>query len=396
MTLRLGPTAFATRFPRVAGLMGEGNIAARIEELEWFGPEFVHQMECDLDFLGRRVGGPRVSAAYRDGLRNPRRLRDALYEIRASAMLATVASEITLTPRVGRRKADVMCVVHGSRIFVEVTAWVDPWPPPPRRVGVVEWHERATVERSFNLGPPPAYDSRYLDVPASQKLRERIADEARQLPGDELGVIVLGAPHAEPRDIDAALFGDGYVDFMPRGVAQSGRVKNGLFAIPDDVGGVSRIGGLVWLRLVSVWSGVRVHARLFCNPLATRPLPSAVTSALEAVFDRRAVLWREVHRIRQRLVDEYHATRIILFGSLATEQRKPRDCVHQWSDIDLAVVAATRARFSDRIGEVLRLVRPRVGLNVLVYTPDEFDRAEREGGFFVKDEILARGHQLYP
>jgi hypothetical protein len=81
MTLRLGPTAFATRFPRVAGLMGEGNIAARIEELEWFGPEFVHQMECDLDFLGRRVGGPRVSAAYRDGLRmkSPTTMRGRLW-----------------------------------------------------------------------------------------------------------------------------------------------------------------------------------------------------------------------------------------------------------------------------------------------------------------------------
>jgi predicted nucleotidyltransferase len=207
---------------------------------------------------------------------------------------------------------------------------------------------------------------------------------------------VFGAPDADWRDFDAALFGDGYVNFMPPSGPPSGRVKNGLFAIPDDVGGVSRVSGLVWLRLVPVRSGVRVHARLFCNPSAAHPLPSQVKSALERVFDRRAVLQSEVDRITRTLVDQYHATRIILFGSLATEFRKPGDWVHQWSDIDLVVVANTRARFSDRIGEVLRLVRPRVGLNVLVYTPDEFDRAEREGGFFVKDEILARGHPLYP
>jgi len=261
---------------------------------------------------------------------------------------------------------------------------------------VVEVHDRAIIERSFNPAPARPYNPQYLDVPASQKLRARIADEARQLPANELSLIVLGAPDADWRDFDAALFGDGYVNFMPPSGPPSGRVKNGLFAIPDNVGGVSRVSGLVWLRLVPVRSGVRVHARLFCNPSAAHPLPPQVKSALERVFDRRAALQSEVDRITRTLVDQYHATRIILFGSLATELRKPGDWVHQWSDIDLAVVANTRARFSDRIGEVLRLVRPRVGLNVLVYTTDEFDRAEREGGFFVKDEILARGHQLYP
>jgi predicted nucleotidyltransferase len=103
-----------------------------------------------------------------------------------------------------------------------------------------------------------------------------------------------------------------------------------------------------------------------------------------------------VLRNKQLLVSQYHATRLILFGSLATEFRKPGDWIHEWRDIDLAVVAETKPKFSDRIGEVLRLVQPRVGLNVLVYTPEEFERAECEGGFFVRDEILARGHQLYP
>ncbi|MBI3636686.1 MAG: nucleotidyltransferase domain-containing protein [Candidatus Rokubacteria bacterium] len=114
------------------------------------------------------------------------------------------------------------------------------------------------------------------------------------------------------------------------------------------------------------------------------------------VFDRRTVLQHELERIKQVLLKEYHPERIILFGSLAAESRTERDWVHEWSDIDLAIVKTTNARFRDRIGEVLRIVRPRVGFNVVVYTPEEFERAAREGGFFVRDEILERGIQLYP
>jgi predicted nucleotidyltransferase len=396
MIARLTPSVFSGGAPRVAALMGGGSVAERIQELEWFGPEFAHQMDCDLKFLDRRLGERNVSAAYRDLLRNRGRLRDALYEIRAAAMLATVASDMTLTPGIGSRKADARCVIEASRLFVEVTTWVDTWPRPPERVGVVEVHDRAIVQRSFNPAPAPPYDRRYLDVPASQKLRARIADEAGQLPADELSLIVLGAPDADLRDVDAALFGDGYSSFTPAGSAGVERFKNGLFAIPDDIGGVSRIAGLVWLKLVPVRSGVRVHSRLFCNPQAAHPIPPKVKMTLESVFDRRAVLWSEIDRITRCLIERYGAQRIILFGSLATERRTPGEWVHQWSDIDLAVVANAERRFSDRIGEVLRLVRPRVGLNVLVYTPDEFARAEREGGFFVRDEILARGHRLYP
>lgn len=395
MTTRLSASLISTNFPRVSRLMGEKDAADLIQQLDWFGSEFLHQIESDLDFLAQRVPEPKISTAYRPRLQNPD-LTPALYEIHATAMLATVADDLTLEPPVDpSRQADVACVIGLHKVFVEVTTWVDKWPPPPKAIGVVELWDRAIVERSFNL-QPRSYDPRYRDVPASQQLRDRITDKARQLPMSELDLIVLGAPNAELRDVDAALFGDGSIDFMPRGRPEPGRFPNGLFVIPDDIGGVSRIGGLVWLKLVPSRSGVRVHARLFCNPRAAHPFPDDVKSILERVFDRRAVLWDEVLRIKQLLVSQYHVTRLILFGSLATELRKPGDWIHEWSDIDLAVVADTRARFADRIGEVLRLVRPRVGLNVLVYTPDEFERAEREGGFFVRDEILARGHQLYP
>jgi predicted nucleotidyltransferase len=171
------------------------------------------------------------------------------------------------------------------------------------------------------------------------------------------------------------------------------RVDNGLFRIPDDIGGVSKLAALVWMKLVPHFHDVRVHSRLFMNPLATCPLTPEIEEVLRSVFDRRAILLRELERIKKTLLEQYHPERIILFGSLADDSR---DRVHEWSDLDLAIVKSTSLRFTERIGEVMDLLQPRVGLNVLVFTPEEFERAEQEGNFFVSDEILKKGKVLFP
>jgi len=43
--------------------------------------------------------------------------------------------------------------------------------------------------------------------------------------------------------------------------------------------------------------------------------------------------------------------------------------VHEWSDIDMVVVKDTPKRFLDWIEEVLFMVYPKVGFNIVVYTP---------------------------
>ncbi len=105
-------------------------------------------------------------------------------------------------------------------------------------------------------------------------------------------------------------------------------------------------------------------------------------------MDRKAQLDQELGRIRALIEREYHPERIILFGSLAS------GTVHEWSDIDLVVVKKTSLRFIDRIGEILRLTHPQVGLNV-VYTPDEVTRMEQARHYFWTDEILGKGKVLY-
>lgn len=99
-------------------------------------------------------------------------------------------------------------------------------------------------------------------------------------------------------------------------------------------------------------------------------------------------LQAELDRYLKLLLAHVSPEKVILFGSLAQDQ------VHLWSDIDLIVVADTDARFLDRTKEMLQLLQPRVGLDILVYTPSEFERLLQERPFF-QEEIASKGRVLY-
>ena len=66
----------------------------------------------------------------------------------------------------------------------------------------------------------------------------------------------------------------------------------------------------------------------------------------------------------------------------------------EWSDVDLVIVQETDLPFLKRIQSVLRLLRPKVGLDVLVYTPKEYAILAQERSF-VHDEIVVKGTVLY-
>jgi predicted nucleotidyltransferase len=68
--------------------------------------------------------------------------------------------------------------------------------------------------------------------------------------------------------------------------------------------------------------------------------------------------------------------------------------LHEWSDIDLVIVKETNQRFLERTKEVMQLLQPKVGLDVLVYTPAEFAQLYQERAF-VRDEIVNKGRVLY-
>ena len=104
---------------------------------------------------------------------------------------------------------------------------------------------------------------------------------------------------------------------------------------------------------------------------------------------RKEILTKELERMVGVLIKEYLPEKIVLFGSLSNGE------VHEWSDIDLVIIKDTHKRFLDRIEEVLFMVYPREGLNVVVYTPHEVKEMVNRKHYFFVDEIMKKGKVLY-
>jgi predicted nucleotidyltransferase len=104
------------------------------------------------------------------------------------------------------------------------------------------------------------------------------------------------------------------------------------------------------------------------------------------VEDRRKRLEEELKRLIPKLKG-LGVRKVILFGSLA------RGDVGRSSDIDLIIVQETEKRFLDRLEEIYTALQPKVALDVLVYTPEEFVRMERTSPFI--RSILKKGRVLY-
>jgi predicted nucleotidyltransferase len=104
--------------------------------------------------------------------------------------------------------------------------------------------------------------------------------------------------------------------------------------------------------------------------------------------ERRQLLEAELARYVDVLRQDKLLDRVIVFGSLVSGD------VRAGSDIDLVVVTRTDLPFWKRLRDVRRRLQPRVGTDLLVYTPDEFAGLCRERPF-VRDEIVAKGRVVY-
>ncbi|MCX7668067.1 MAG: nucleotidyltransferase domain-containing protein [Atribacterota bacterium] len=101
--------------------------------------------------------------------------------------------------------------------------------------------------------------------------------------------------------------------------------------------------------------------------------------------ERRRRLEEELRRIVGILRD-WGVEKVILFGSLAS------GVVHSRSDLDLIVVADVYGSFLERLEEIYRLIQPRVAVDILVYTREEFQKMG--GSSFVK-KALQEGKVVY-
>jgi predicted nucleotidyltransferase len=106
----------------------------------------------------------------------------------------------------------------------------------------------------------------------------------------------------------------------------------------------------------------------------------------EVVEKRRKKLESELARAVLKLRD-MGAVRIILIGSLA------RDAWGPFSDIDLVAVVPTDERFLDRLKTAYLSIEPRVAMDILIYTPVEFEELSATSPFLT--HALKGGKVLY-
>jgi len=109
---------------------------------------------------------------------------------------------------------------------------------------------------------------------------------------------------------------------------------------------------------------------------------------LYTIEEREKLLMEELRRIVGVIQREYDPERIILFGSIAGKK------IHEWSDIDLLIIKKTSKRLIDRALEVGRLVQPKVGIDLFIYTPEEYELLLKGKSSFLLS-VLKTGETLY-
>ncbi|MBI5471558.1 MAG: nucleotidyltransferase domain-containing protein [Ignavibacteriae bacterium] len=123
-----------------------------------------------------------------------------------------------------------------------------------------------------------------------------------------------------------------------------------------------------------------------------RVAPSDDRTATQSATGKRVPSTREeIAAAIISVAKEIGASKAILFGSFArgTEDRR--------SDVDVVFVQETEERFVQRPDKALRmlyrLIRGR-GIDVLIYTPQEFERMLTSGNFFIT-RVVREGKTLY-
>ncbi len=106
---------------------------------------------------------------------------------------------------------------------------------------------------------------------------------------------------------------------------------------------------------------------------------------------REPSTFEEVSSAIVAVAREIGATRAILFGSFARGTNDRR------SDVDVVFIQQTDERFVQRPSRALRLLYERIrgrAIDVLIYTPSEFEDMKASGNRFI-ERIATEGKVLY-
>lgn len=104
-----------------------------------------------------------------------------------------------------------------------------------------------------------------------------------------------------------------------------------------------------------------------------------------------ADLYQIAKKVTDRIIEKTHPEKVFLFGSVA------RGEATQQSDIDLLIIAKTDKPFPSRmspIHDILREMKYPWSVESVIYTPEEFKRAQEKGSLFIY-EVITTGQLLY-
>lgn len=103
---------------------------------------------------------------------------------------------------------------------------------------------------------------------------------------------------------------------------------------------------------------------------------------------REKALKKNLERIIVDLKEKYDPNKVILFGSYASGKIK------NFSDLDLLIIKDTKSKFFDRLREVTKICNYDIGVDFLVYTPEEYED-QLNNNLFFKEEVVSKGKVIY-
>jgi predicted nucleotidyltransferase len=95
-----------------------------------------------------------------------------------------------------------------------------------------------------------------------------------------------------------------------------------------------------------------------------------------------------IRELVAQIASEFQPKRIILFGSYAYGNPRPE------SDVDLLVIMDTPLSEIEQALQIRRKIKPRFGVDLLVYKPARLEDRVRLGDWFLR-EITERGSIVY-
>jgi predicted nucleotidyltransferase len=95
-----------------------------------------------------------------------------------------------------------------------------------------------------------------------------------------------------------------------------------------------------------------------------------------------------IEKLSDRIVQEFHPERIILFGSYASGSPQ------EHSDVDILVVMPCEGRTSRLTAQIISRIRPEFPIDLLVRSPDVLKERIALNDFFLRD-IVEHGRVLY-